>query len=378
MRLINVHTYEQTDRFKDNRTPPYAILSHRWTDSEISYQDFTSTDFLSTTLDAGPSKIIGACTLAKEKLLDWIWIDTCCIDKTSGPELSRSINSMFQWYQDAQVCFVYLADVNSQNKDIPEVQDQILKSEWFTRGWTLQEMLASSEINFRDVNWKPLGTRSQLTRIISRATKIVPEYLEDFRSASIAQKMSWMADRVTTEDEDTAYCMLGIFDINMDLRYGEGKKAFRRLQEMIISGSPDETIFAWRSDKIKSSGLLAPWPDCFRGSGNIFLLPDKKPSPLTTRGAYQMTNQGLRFPIPAQNRSMTEVREFKLTLKCWFPQQGKWMAVVIFLSSIGGYWKRIRCNDLGKAMKVQVCIANLFSNRPITEDLYIPQRVINK
>ncbi len=111
---------------------------------------------------------------------------------------------MFQWYRDARICFAYLADVDSQNNSIPEavVEDQILKSEWFRRSWTLQEMLASSEMQFVDVNWRPLGSRGELAPVISRATKISPEYLNDFRSASIAQKMSWMADRVTENKQN--------------------------------------------------------------------------------------------------------------------------------------------------------------------------------
>ena len=255
MRLINVHTFKQADQFEDNRIPPYAILSHRWGKAEVSYQDFFKTT--KDTFNTGFGKIADACAQARKIGLDWIWIDTCCIDRTSSHELSTSINSIFRWYRDAQICFAYLGDVNTVKTE-DKVEDQILNSEWFTRGWTLQEMLASRDMEFFDANWASLGSRSQLSAVISRATRISPGHLEDFCVASVAQKMSWMADRVTTEEEDTAYCMLGIFDLNVDLRYGEGKKAFMRLQEMIISSIPDESVFAWRSDKMKSSGLLVP------------------------------------------------------------------------------------------------------------------------
>ena len=373
MRLINVHTFKQADRFKDNRTPAYAILSHRWRENEISYQDF-----LNTTKDAlyiGFAKVAHACAQAKQTGLDWIWIDTCCIDKTSSTELSMSINSMFRWYRDAQVCFAYLDDVNPLNRDKVEdkLEDHILKSKWFTRGWTLQEMLASRDMQFFDANWVPLGSRSQLSTVISRATKISPEHLEDFRGASVAQKMSWMADRVTTEAEDMAYCMLGIFDLNMDLRYGEGKKAFIRLQEMIISSIPDESVFAWRSDKIESSGLLAPWPDCFRDSGDIVLRPDMNSKP---REAYQMTAQGLRFPAPfAWILRPNEKRIISLSLKCWRMQKRKLRAVVIFVSNARGYWKRIRCNELGGRRGVKIETKGRFIGAvPPTQQIYIPQR----
>ena len=223
MRLIDVNTFKQQEQFGHNQTPPYAILSHRWGKHEVSYQNFTDTpkddfhdELLRETIDknAGASKIAHACAQARKAGLEWIWIDTCCIDKTNSTELSRSINSMFKWYEGAQICFAHLADVDAKNTSEGEVAGAIQNSKWFKRGWTLQEMLAS---------------RSELTPLISRATRISPEHLRDFRRTNIAQKMSWMADRTTTEEEDMAYCMLEIFDPNMDLRYGEGKKAFVRL-----------------------------------------------------------------------------------------------------------------------------------------------------
>ena len=387
MRLINVHTFKQVDRFKDNRIPPYAILSHRWGENEISYQDFlkpikyflnamkyflnSTKDFLYSTkdtLNTGFAKVAHACAQAKKTGLDWIWIDTCCIDKTSSAELSTSINSMFRWYRDAQVCFAYLDDVDALNKDM--VEDQILKSRWFTRGWTLQEMLASRNMQFFDANWAPLGSRSQLSAVISRATRISPEHLEDFSSASVAQKMSWMADRVTTEEEDMAYCMLGIFDLNMYPMYGEGKKAFIRLQEMIISSIPDESVFAWRSDKIGSSGLLAPWPECFRDSGAVVLQPGE----IRTREAYQMTAQGLRFPVP-----ITEyARDIELSLQCWRMKGKELRAIVICLSYTGGYWKRIECNFWGATtyinLELSTTARSWHPNTGPTRQIYIPQR----
>ena len=394
MRLINVHTFKQADRFKDNRIPPYAILSHRWGENEISYQDFlnntkdfidttkaffntikdflnTTKNFLSTAKDTpntGFTKVARACSQAKQTGLDWIWIDTCCIDKTSSAELSTSINSMFRWYRDAQVCFAYLDDVNTLGED--KVEDQILKSRWFTRGWTLQEMLASRNMQFFDANWVSLGSRSQLSAVISKATRISPEHLEDFSGASVAQKMSWIADRVTTEEEDMAYCMLGIFDLNMYPMYGEGKKAFIRLQEMIISSIPDESVFAWRSDKIGSSGLLAPWPDCFKDSGDIVLLPEET----RIREAYQMTAQGLRFPAPITEYS----RDIYLGLQCWRMREKEWMAVVLFLSYTGGYWKRIKCNEWGARRDVTLELSTTARswrpNTGPTRQIYIPQR----
>ena len=395
MRLINTHTFELRDRFQDNRTPPYAILSHRWGEHEVSYQDFLNTPkasfdspsaHLGTDQNSGASKIANACAQAKRAGLQWIWIDTCCIDKTSSAELGKSINSMFRWYQEAQVCFAHLADVNrqSQTNERVELENGVLNSEWFTRGWTLQEMLAPREMQFFDANWGPIGLRSQLTPIISKAAKISPEHLEDFRRATTAQKMSWMADRVTSEEEDTAYCMLGIFDLNMDLRYGEGKKAFGRLQEMIIGSSTDESIFAWRSDRFESSGLLAPWPDCFRHSADIILRPDKISH---ARPSYQMTSQGLQFPAPIMLVKDIEykgpsyllsgkAKDVDLSIQCWRMEKGELRAVVLFLSKSGGYWKRVRCGELGSARTVKMKSWMQIGAPAFTLPIDIPQREV--
>ena len=145
MRLIDVDTFKQTDEIH-NSIPPYAILSHRWGRQELSYQDYLRTPEAvfkklstasGTNENLGVPKIAHACAQAKNAGIDWMWIDTCCIDKTSSAELSRSINSMFSWYQEAKVCFAYLADVHSRGKSKAAVDDEILNSEWFRRGWTL-------------------------------------------------------------------------------------------------------------------------------------------------------------------------------------------------------------------------------------------------
>ena len=374
----------------------YAILSHRWGKHEVSYQDFINKpkeDFndrlLRETIEknTGASKIAHACAQARKAGLEWIWIDTCCIDRKDNRELSEAINSMFKWYEGAQICFAYLADVDADATHMSEaeVAGAIQKGEWFQRGWTLQELLAPRSIQFFDANWELLGSRSELTPLISRATKISAEHMRDFRRASIAQKMSWMADRATLYHEDMAYCMLGIFDLNMDLRYGEGKKAFVRLQEMIINSSPDESIFAWKSEKFESSGLLAPWPDCFRYSGDVVLRPDKISY---ARADYQMTGPGLRFPAPlylvwdVENKTPSHFfgaknKVVEMTIQCWTMHQGRLMAITLFLNKVGGYWKRVRCGEWSLAKKVKMeHWAQPGGAR--SHDIYIPQREISR
>lgn len=151
---------------------------------------------------------------------------------------------MFRWYRNATVCYAYLSDVSGSD----DIKQSMSKSRWFTRGWTLQELLAPSLVTFYSMEWQSLGTKSELLQLLSSITLIEEEFLlsKDLQHASIAKRMSWASRRDTSKIEDRAYCLLGIFDINMPLIYGEGKKAFRRLQKEILEATPDDhTLFAW-------------------------------------------------------------------------------------------------------------------------------------
>lgn len=172
--------------------------------------------------------------------------DRCCINKNSSAELSEAINSMFSWYKNAQVCYAYLSDVGIVTS-LQQKQTDIKKSRWFTRGWTLQELLAPSSVVFFSNDWQSLGTKAELSDLLSDITDIDVDILRglDLGFASVAQKMSWASARHTTRVEDVAYCLLGIFNVNMPLLYGEGNKAFHRLQEEILKGSNDLSLFAW-------------------------------------------------------------------------------------------------------------------------------------
>jgi len=169
---------------------------------------------------------------------------------------------MYQWYQNADVCYAFLADVPS----ITTLED----SRWFTRGWTLQELTAPSKVVFLNDRWEVLGTKASLHQEISDCTRIPVDILlgGDPEGASVAQRMSWAATRQTTRLEDRAYSLMGLFGVNMPLLYGEGEKAFVRLQEEILKISDDHSIFAWRSHDNRG-GILATSPDAFIRSGNI-------------------------------------------------------------------------------------------------------------
>ncbi|OTB17618.1 hypothetical protein K445DRAFT_382848 [Daldinia sp. EC12] len=248
MRLINTATREITEFFGDSIPTTYAILSHRWGKEEITFQKWmnNSSDVYKLSSRQGFCKIDSFCDQAGKNGIDWAWVDTCCIDKTSSQELSEAINSMFTWYQNSSVCYVYLHDYHQNSFDPTSLRS----CEWFYRGWTLQELIAPRKVEFYNSNWQHFGTKSNsnMCAEISAITGIDLEFLlgADLESASIAKKMSWASTRKTGRLEDMAYSLLGIFAISMPLLYGEGSEAFRRLQQEIMKTYPtDHSLYAW-------------------------------------------------------------------------------------------------------------------------------------
>jgi Heterokaryon incompatibility protein (HET) len=225
--------------FFDNETPCYAILSHTWdTDNnqEVTYQD------LINGLGSGKRgyrKIQFCGEQAKRDGLRYFWVDSCCINKENFTELSTAINSMFRWYRDAAKCYVYLSDIStgkhSQSSELLW-ELAVRRSKWFTRGWTLQELLAPQSVEFFSRDGKRLGDKKSLKEQIHEATGIAVQALQGSPPShfSVDERKSWAAKRETTVEEDQVYCLLGIFDIYLPLIYGEGKKnALRRLQDEI-------------------------------------------------------------------------------------------------------------------------------------------------
>ncbi|KAI1411103.1 HET-domain-containing protein [Hypoxylon sp. FL1857] len=259
MRLINTHTLELKEYF-GGQIPRYAILSHTWEGDEATFQGWQNPDRPSV-------------------------------------ELSEAINSMFSWYNASEVCYAYLADVVPSEDHTSSFRS----SRWFTRGWTLQELLAPHAVVFYNREWGEIGMKKDMKAIISEVTRIPAEMMGpiSMRLASIAQKMSWAASRTTTRIEDSAYCLLGIFDLNMPLLYGEGSKAFLRLQEELIKISNDQSIFStwpWTS-------ILAPSPQVFTNSGHIRpgrpqTEKNEKYGDISNR-AYSITNAGLSISLQA-------------------------------------------------------------------------------
>ncbi|KAK0708873.1 hypothetical protein B0T21DRAFT_387584 [Apiosordaria backusii] len=217
MRLLNTTTFEleqflegssqsaligslsERDVASGHALPAYSILSHTWEEEEVLLEDMT---------EEGRRAVC----------YDWIWIDTCCIDKTSSSELSEAINSMFRWYKLSDSCYVYLSDTTSRSRPDRAADDGVHPPCWYSCGWTLQELIAPRKVKFYNRDWRFIGTRGD-------------------------RPMAWLSKRKTTRIEDMAYCMLGIFNVSMPMLYGEGRI---RLQEEIIRIVNDQSIFCWR------------------------------------------------------------------------------------------------------------------------------------
>ena len=289
MRLIHTTTREIC-QFPANRIPPYAILSHTWDDTEPSFQDVSKSGIVEG------SKIDKCCVQAALDGWQYVWIDNCCINKENSAELSEAINSMFSWYKNSAICYVYIKDVCYQNKR------DFSTARWFERGWTLQELLAPPAIIFFDRKWIELGTKWSLREELTHAARISEEHLWDPTSASVAARMSWASWRKTSLPEDRAYSLMGLFDVNMPLIYGEGEKAFMRLQEQIIQDRPDDSIFAWECGTFQGGGILAKSPELFEKSGDVILV---RPSTVK-RAPYSMTNQGLAIEVVCKTETLGE------------------------------------------------------------------------
>ncbi|KAL7921338.1 heterokaryon incompatibility domain-containing protein [Trichoderma austrokoningii] len=288
MRLLSTKTLEFCE-FLGTDIPRYAILSHRWERDEMSYQDMMkemerNNSWPSPTESSprqGYRKISEFRRLALQDGYEYIWVDTCCIDKTSSAELQEAINSMYQWYWASDVCYAYLSDVsvplNRTDADgrllfKPSDLESFQKSQWFTRGWTLQELLAPRALIFVDQNWKKFGTAYDLEKFIEKATSIqvrrhVHQDCKRSEALQVGQCMAWAATRSTTRIEDRAYSLLGLFDVNLPMMYGEGGRAFQRLQEEILGSYEDASVLAWSqtdADTGFAPNGLAPSPDHFR------------------------------------------------------------------------------------------------------------------
>ena len=370
MRLLQTKT-RQFEEFFDSQIPRYAILSHRWGAHEVSFKEMRKGTAVHV---SGMAKIDNFCRLAAARGFDWAWIDTCCIDKRSSAELSEAINAMFKWYQRSSQCYVHLSDVEYSSDELQLIRERkdaarlfedgsplsakFRKSSWFTRGWTLQELLAprKSKVFFFDANWNEIGSLPQLARDVSGITGIEESFMgfKSFRSskewiaglpvradASVAKRMSWVSRRQTSREEDMAYCLLGLFDVNMSLLYGEGaERAFYRLQLEIMKRMDDESLFAWTSDQ-GVSGMLAASPSLFAHSANI------SRGWKGVRRPYLMTNKGLEFPVPKRFMDLKgRMDEFLVFLDCYRDGKEK-IPLALHIQDTGEFgFYRTKCESI--------------------------------
>ena len=254
MRLLKLTPDGEFSLTKDliNNIPPYAILSHTWgdNDEEVTFKDLTEG---SGTAKAGYEKIRFCGAQAAHDGLKHFWVDTCCIDKSNNSELSEAIISMFRWYRNATKCYVYLADVSTNDRG-PTFQtlsweSAFRKSRWFTRGWTLQELIAPSSVEFFSLEGKLLGSKKSLEQQVHEVTGIAVQALRGSTLSifSVTERLSWAEFRDTQREEDRAYSLLGMFNINMPPLYGEGmESAFRRLREEINKSLGSSQDGKWR------------------------------------------------------------------------------------------------------------------------------------
>jgi len=365
MRLIDVNTLKLYEFMGSQLLQvDYAILSHTWGEEEVTFQDM---EHLNKTVRSkkGFPKILHAAKRAKEDGLNWLWVDTCCIDKRSSAELSEAINSMYMWYHRSSICYAYLVDVDSQTP-VEDDATMFVQSRWFTRGWTLQELIAPRQVTFYAKDWVRIGEKlltlppasivpnmlwgEKGKSALCRASGIPRALLFEGRPKeqySVAQRMSWASKRVCTRVEDTAYCLLGLFGINMPLLYGEEEKAFIRLQEEIIKATDDHSIYAWtipqdvlRGPRITEPHLgwtphpiLAPSPGYFRKGGSLVVTRGEEGelSGLTKHGLrIQLELEPSPLSIPAYARQgLGAAQVFWAPLNCRLRYQTRPLGLVL-------------------------------------------------
>lgn len=262
--------------------------------------------------------------------------------------------------------------------------EQFNASVWFTRAWTLQELLAPADVRFFNSSFYYIGSHAHLRDYISRTNEIDKHLLNRrhthnvtsegtifiLRDASVAERMRWASKRKATREEDVAYSLLGIFEVNMPLLYGEGSRAFSRLQSEIVKTSSDSSIFAWRyNSSLELTGLLAPDITCFSDIG-LIRRPYLGTARVLTRHPYEETNIGLRFPM-----WLSEIR----LAECY---KHKGSATVIIPLNCSVHERDIHTTELGAAaIKVQVVgyragpgpQSNLLLGRRASEDILLFQ-----
>jgi ankyrin repeat protein len=265
MRLLRLEddSFSLVEYLRSDEIPPYAILSHTWGSDheEVTFRDLTEHD-ITAKAKAGYRKLAFCASQAARDDLRYFWVDTCCINKSDAAELQEAINSMFRWYQNATRCYVYLSDVS---KD-PSTSDdrsqrwkpEFRRSKWFTRGWTLQELIAPKSVEFFSKEETLLGNKNSLEKTIQEISGVAVHAIRGDTLSQFSEEeiLSWVANRQTKREEDIVYCLLGFFGVFMPLIYGEGyQNALERLQEQVRkkSGHIEQSLQTEQRHMLKDS-----------------------------------------------------------------------------------------------------------------------------
>ncbi|KAI0800038.1 hypothetical protein C8Q74DRAFT_387419 [Fomes fomentarius] len=337
IRLLNTRTGE-FHFAKDLQEIQYAILSHVWSeDGEQSYNDLLSIHHTvhveraatpdlpqDAILQRTSSKIQQACARALSDGFEFIWIDFCCIDTSNETEVSDAVNSAYAWYGGSAMCYAYLEDVDPED-NICAPDSQFRRSRWHTRMWTLPELIASKHLTFLASDWRPLGTKHALARVVKEISGVDSGILSHdipLSSVSVACRMSWAAKRLTSRKEDEGYALMGLFGVKMAVTYEEGALAFFRLQEEILKLDSDQSLFVWDTSPSASTEeqagalppaydesrhmLFAPCPAAFARSAGVKVVALNAVPGRRHRGSrddqafptYVSTPDGLRATLP--------------------------------------------------------------------------------
>lgn len=271
--------------------PPYATFSHVIDEIGAPLEDFAR---IKRELCSDIVKIlIRACVQARDAGFTWLWNYAACVDRNSCAAQSEAINSLAQIYRNCGRSIIYLEDLKSKLVEDEEVVERMAECRWIRNVWAIPQIVFSRVAFFYSSDWSLIGTKKSLLPYLSSRMGIDQEVLEDSDSLeefSLARRMSWASDMTASRVEDFAYALVGLFDVSMSILYGEGQKAFLKLQEEIMGDTDDFSLIAWdKIDAQEYNGLFAHSPACFRRFRN------GPTTPLRVNGEVQIQCKGINI-----------------------------------------------------------------------------------
>ncbi|KAI6131893.1 heterokaryon incompatibility protein-domain-containing protein [Pisolithus croceorrhizus] len=381
MRVINVNAFLERERqfqklwgkpnlevfeYHDDTNKDYCILSHRW-GHEVCCREMVELANMGNRREIrkrdGYQKILRACERTKDDGFRWLWVDTCCIDDRSSSEVSEAINSMFHWYKNSQRCYAYLHDTTLFPAKADNDNFKAFNGwpEWFSRGWTLQELIAPKDLQFLNKDRKYIGDKQSLASVLEKITRVPSSVLRDGLSSyhpSAAQVMSWAADRRTTRTEDRAYSLMGLLDVNTPMLYGERKKAFQRLQLEVIRTSNDQTIFAWDPEgkTRRGSSVLADDPELFKDCHDVVQIQPKEfNSEMLSVWSSSLTAATNTMPTIPNDQGLHVFTIANAGIQIWLP-------VVPYYGCPSVFQAALACRKGNSMMPITIDLASFGSN----------------